>query len=137
MKLELNKVKGDFGMTVTNQTGQSIAFDANKDIGGQDFGIRPMEAVAASLAACSSIDVLLILKKQKHLVVDYSVSINAERTDSIPAIFKRIDLEFKFKGDIPTEHLKRAVDLSMTKYCSVTKILEPTCKISYTISLID
>lgn len=135
MKLELKRASGNFGMVVKNQTGQTISFDANSNIGGQGFGVRPMEAVAASLAACSSIDILLILKKQKQLVEEFSVQIDAERTEAVPAIFKRIELEFQFKGNLLPDQVKRAVDLSMTKYCSVSKILEPTCEIIYTVSL--
>ena len=65
MKMVLNRVDGDYGMEVFSESGQCVSFDAAEKIGGKDFGIRPMEGVLSSLAACSSIDVLLILKKQK------------------------------------------------------------------------
>jgi len=136
MNLKLNRVQGVFGMQAQNEDGQVINFDANAQIGGEGFGVRPMEAVAASLAACASIDVLLILKKQKIVLDDYQVGISANREDTVPGVFREIHLKYSFKGSDEEDKIKRAVDLSMEKYCSVSKILEPTCKITYTISLI-
>lgn len=135
MKMVLNRVDGDYGMEVFSESGQCVSFDAAEKIGGKDFGIRPMEGVLSSLAACSSIDVLLILKKQKLEPITYSVEINAERVDAVPSIFKKIHLTFNLKGKLPKEKVQRAVELSMTKYCSVVKILETTCQISYSITL--
>jgi putative redox protein len=137
MKLKLNKVQGTFGMQAENEDGQTMNFDANSEIGGEGFGVRPMEAVAASLAACASIDVLLILKKQRIVLEDYQVDISANRQDAVPALFDNINLTYSFTGTDEKEKIQRAVDLSMEKYCSVSKILEPTCKITYTINLID
>ena len=137
MKLSLKREKGKFGMKVLNQEGQSISFDANPGIGGEGFGVRPMEAVASSLAACASIDVLLILEKQKVVVENYGVEIKASRVESVPALFTNIDLEFSFTCNASEDKLKRAVDLSMEKYCSVSKILEPTCRIEYSVRLSD
>ena len=137
MKLKLRKVEGKFGMQAQNEDGQTINFDANPEIGGQGFGVRPMEAVASSLAACASIDILLIIEKQRIEIADYHVEIIANRENKMPALFTDIHLEFKFTGVREGAKMERAVDLSMQKYCSVSKILEPTCKITYTVSLID
>lgn len=133
MKLKLKKVTGSFGMQVENEEGQFINFDANESIGGSGFGVRPMEAVASSLAACASIDVLLILEKQRVQLSDYQVDITANRIDALPAIFSDIHLDFKFTGSVDLSKLERAVNLSMTKYCSVSKILEPTCRVTFAI----
>ena len=130
MNIVLNRLQAPFVLQATNETGNSIQFDASESIGGKGEGIRPMEALASSLAACASIDILLILKKQKSEPESYQVEIKAERVDTVPAIFKSIHLIFKFKG-VDLDKAKRAVELSMTKYCSVTKMLEKSCEITF------
>jgi putative redox protein len=88
------------------------------------------------LGGCSSMDVLSILQKQKVVLSNYNVNIDAERDpDSTPSLFTNIKIEFIFEGDdlgeVQVKKIKRAVELSMTKYCSVTKIIEKTANITY------
>lgn len=124
-------------MEVQSEEGLKITFDAKESIGGEGFGIRPMQGVAASLAACSSIDVLYILKKQKLEPEEYEVEIDAKRKeDTVPAVFESIHLSFKLKG-VPLDKAERAVELSVTKYCSVSRMLEHSVEITSSVSLID
>ena len=129
MKLELKRLNQAFHYEVSNETGQSIHLDSSPDAGGENLGLRPMETVLAALMGCSSIDVGLILKKQKQEIRDYRVEVQAERRDEIPRIFTDIYLHFHLYGDLSPTKVERAIALSMTKYCSVTKILEPTANI--------
>ena len=134
MELTLKRIKEPFQLEATNDEGNSIQFDASESIGGASAGIRPMEALASSLAACSSIDVLHMLRKQKQIPTAYEVNIEAQRSEDVPSIFTNIHLNFKLKG---VEKLKaeRAVELSMTKYCSIVKMLEKACNITYSVEL--
>ncbi|MFT4601492.1 MAG: putative redox protein [Arenicella sp.] len=135
MKLNLQKVQGKFGMQAFNEEGQYINFDGGEAIGGAGFGVRPMEAVAASLAACASIDVLLILDKQRIELSNYEIAIDAVREEGVPGVFSKIHLTYKLEGSDQLQKIERAVELSMTKYCSVSKILEPTCQVTYSVEL--
>ena len=130
MKLTLDRIESPYVMQVTNQTGQTTNFDASPELGGKEKGMRPMEVLASSLAACASIDVINILQKQKQEIESYKVEIEAKRRDEVPAIFETIHLKFILKGKLTENKVKRAIELSMEKYCSVTKILEKTCQIS-------
>ena len=65
MALTLKRINDQVAFEATNDEGQKISFDANPAAGGQGLGIRPMEALASSVAACASIDILLILKKKR------------------------------------------------------------------------
>ena len=129
MKLHLQRLNDAFHYEVTNESGQSIHLDSSPDSGGQNLGMRPLETVIAALLGCSSIDVGLILKKGKQEIRDYKVEARAERRDEIPRIFTNIYLHFHLYGDIDPARAERAIQLSMEKYCSVTKILEPTANI--------
>jgi putative redox protein len=91
-----------------------------------------MELLAGSLAGCSSIDVLNILQKQKLFPKAFEVKIKAtRREDVIPATFETIHLIFQVSSEIPIFKVEKAASLSVEKYCSVSKILEPTCKVSW------
>jgi putative redox protein len=123
----------------------ALCFKAQSDAGyavsvGQSANeaetVRPMQLLLMSLAACSSVDVISILKKQRIEPENYTVDVNAKRQkDAVPSLFESIHLSFRFEGDILAGKLLRAVFLSLDKYCSVTKILEPTANISHSIYL--
>ena len=132
MKITLKRLNDDYHMEATNATGNAVQMDGSPSIGGQNLGARPMEVVLMSLAGCSSIDVISILKKMKQEVTDYDVEVTAERRDEIPSIFTKIHMKFIVKGnELEEEKVKRAVQLSAEKYCSVSKILEPTAEITW------
>ncbi len=132
MQLKLKKTSGIFGMELENERGLTIKMDANTDLGGENKGYRPMELLAGSLAGCSSIDVLHILNKQKIQPESFEVETIATRVENeIPAVFKSIKLIFATSAEVPLEKLARAAALSVEKYCSVSKMLAPTCDISF------
>ena len=133
MELHLKKTGGIFDLELTNSLNQIVELNASPDLGGKDLGFRPMELLAGSLAGCSSIDILHILNKQRIIPESFDVKVNATRRDEIPSIFERIHLEFFVSDEVPRDKLVRAIELSMDKYCSVTKILEPTCIITHSI----
>ena len=95
-----------------------------------------MESVLMAAAACSAIDIELILKKMKQDYTEIEVEVEAERaTDETPAVFKKIHLHYIVSGDVKKEKLDRAVELSVNSYCSVLKMLEKTVDIIFTASI--
>jgi putative redox protein len=97
---------------------------------------RPMELLLMSLASCSSVDVIDILRKQKLEVEDYQVTVDGQRYEGrVPALFENIEMSFIFKGDLSPSKVERAVNLSLLKYCSVSKIIEETATINFKIIL--
>ncbi len=123
----------------------ALCFKAQSDAGyavsvgqatDESQAVRPMQLLLMSLAACSSVDVISILTKQKIEPKSYTVDVDAKRQkDAVPALFESIHLSFRFEGEILAGKLLRAVFLSLDKYCSVTKVLEPTAKISHSVYL--
>lgn len=117
-------------------SGHSIVMDGSPDHGGRNLGIRPMEAVLLGLGGCSAFDVISYLRKARQDVEDCEVLLDAQRADSIPAVFTRIDLTYRVRGrNLSVDHVQRAVSLSMEKYCSVTKMLESTVEIHYRVEM--
>ena len=136
MKLTLNRIEEPFVMELTNASGNICLLDANPAIGGQEKGFRPMELLAGSLASCASIDVLNILKKQRVSLKHYAVRIEASRLEGVPSPFEQIHLIFELDDAIEMEKIKRNIELTLDKYCSVSACLKEEIKITFEIQLI-
>ena len=122
--VELTRVHGDYGFEVKDAYGQSVRIDNSPEHGGDNFGVRPMQLLLMGLAGCSGMDVISILKKQKQTVTDYKTIVHGEREhDKEPSLWKHIELEFIIYGDVDESKAQRAVELSVTKYCSVAATL--------------
>lgn len=106
-------------------SGHTAVMDGSPDHGGRNMGIRPMEMLLLGLGGCASFDVIGILKKTRQAVSDCRVEISAERADTTPAVFTKITMEFIVTGrDLKEKQVAKAVELSATKYCSASKIME-------------
>ncbi len=137
MKISISRVDNAFNLKATNLEGQSVLMDAAPEIGGNNNGMRPMQLLISALGGCSSIDVINILRKQHQYLTDIKVEIEAEREqDKTPALFTQIKIHFVLTGDIDFKKAKRAVELSMEKYCSVSRILERTANINYSFEIL-
>lgn len=113
-------------------SGHTLTMDGPPEHGGQNLAARPMEMILVGLGGCSAFDVVEILEKSRQRVKDCQIEIDAERADEIPAVFTKIHMHFIIAGDeLNEKHVKRAVELSADKYCSVAKMLRPNVEISY------
>lgn len=130
MNLHLQRTQAPFQFEIKNPTGFALKTDASEKAGGSEQGFRPMELLLAGLASCTSIDVILILQKQKQVIDDYAVTVEGTRADATPAVFTDIHLHFVFKGQIDPNKARRAIDLSLEKYCSAAAMLSKTAKIT-------
>ena len=135
MNIELVRKNKAFHFEATDSTLQKVQIDASPKVGGEDKGTRPMDLLLMALGGCSSIDIGLILKKQKQELEDFKVQITADREDAVPSLFKKINLHFILWGDLKEKKVIKSIDLSLEKYCSVAKILEPTADITYTFEI--
>jgi putative redox protein len=137
MRIELKRLDDAFHFEAKSETGNIALMDAGENIGGHNKGVRPMQMLLMGLGGCSAIDVVLILKKQRQVIEDFTISIDGEREkDKEPSLWQTIGIHFKFKGQIDKEKAERAVQLSLEKYCSVSRTLEIAgAKISYKVSV--
>jgi putative redox protein len=136
MKVELRRVNNAFHFEAVGAAGVPVQIDGSPDIGGVNAGARPMEMILMGLGGCSAIDIVLILQKQRQVIEDMSISIQAERVpDEIPSVFKTIHVHYNFKGELQIEKVARAIELSMEKYCSVTAILNKTAVITHSFTV--
>jgi len=115
-----------------NPKGLSVDFDVPLVHGGDETALSPMENVLASLAACSSLNVLIILKKKRQKVSSYKIEATADKkTDTPPKVFTKIHLKHILKGkNINPSALEKAIELSEGKYCSVAAMLKQAVEIT-------
>ena len=136
MNIHLHRLDDAFHFLATNEAGNEVHLDVTEEEGGSGQGAGPMQSVIMALGGCSSIDIILILKKQRQDLRDFDVDIAYERAkDQVPALFTRIHAHYVLTGDLDSSRVRRAIDLSLNKYCSVAKILEKTVPITASFSI--
>jgi putative redox protein len=132
MQIEIQRLNDAFWMEAKNEAGNTISIDSSLETGGSNLGFRPMQLLLAGIGSCSAIDIIDILKKQRQDLTDIKVQVDGEREkDKVPALWETIHVHYILKGNLEDEKVKKAVDLSMTKYCSVAKTLEKSANITY------
>jgi putative redox protein len=124
--------------TATAGSGHSIPLDASVEDGGQDHGSRPMELLLLGLGGCTGMDVITILRKKRQDVTGYEVRVSGERASSYPMVFTRIAVEHVVRGyNLSEEAVRRAVELSATRYCSAAAMLGKVARIEESYRVVE
>ena len=110
--------------------GHEVAMDASLKGGGADSASRPIDVLLSALGGCSGMDVVTILRKMKTEPDSLRIEIDGERAEERPRPFTTIHLAYIVGGDVPEENVKRAVDLSLEKYCPVASTLAGVAEIT-------
>ena len=114
-----------------------ILMDSNEDFGGHNHGPRPKPVLMASLAGCTGMDVMSILKKMKIQATSLNIRVEGEMAEEHPKVYTSMHLIYEFGGeDLPLERLNRAVELSQEKYCGVSLTLKKALPVTWEIRLI-
>jgi len=109
-----------------------VTMDASPKAGGSGAGTSPMELLLLSVGGCTAVDVINMLKKRKKQVDKFDVELSAKRADTHPKVYTEIHLTYKFWGkDLTEKEVRRAIDLSKSKYCSASIMLGKTARITY------
>lgn len=139
MKIDVTWLGKDFHMEAENETDGKIRIDGKNNIGGLDGGLSPMQLLLAGIGGCSAIDVISILEKQKQKLTDLKVEIDGDKQklDAGYSEYKTIHMHFILSGDLNPKKVERALELSITKYCSVSKALEKGSEISYDYKILN
>jgi putative redox protein len=137
MKTRVKWVEGMAFMGETG-TGHAVVMDGAPEAGGRNLGPRPMEMLLVGLGGCSAFDVVLILKRGREAITDCVVDIDADRADTDPKVFTRINMHFTVTGNkLDTSKVERAITLSAEKYCSAAAMLGATATITHTLDVKD
>lgn len=113
-----------------SSSGHSLVIDTKPEFGGADAGPSSTELVVLGLCACTGMDVVSILRKKRVQFDDFEVAAEAEISSDLPRHMNRIEIVYRIWGaDIPEEALKRSIELSKDKYCSVSNTLNGRAEI--------
>jgi putative redox protein len=130
------------GFVAETGSGHTLVMDGAPDAvkpdnGGQNLAARPMETLLAGTGGCTAYDVVLILKRGRHDVRGCTVRLNAERADTDPKVFTKINMHFTVTGKgVPVAAVERAISMSHDKYCSASVMLGKTAEISTSFEVI-
>ena len=139
MSIKVEWRKQGYQFEAENGVGGKIRMDGDGVLQGIEGGITPFELLLAGVGACSAVDVLMILKKQRQIIESLEVQVEPEKTknDIGYSEYKRIHMHYTLKGFIDLAKAQKALKLSVEKYCSVSKALEKASEISYSVEIID
>ena len=133
-------VKQVQGVTFIGKTDSNhwITMDGPESFGGSDAGIRPKELLMLSIGGCTGSDVTSILAKKKIKLDGFEINISADVAEEHPQVFTKMDLEYVFYGNsLPAKDIERAIELSLTKYCSVTAMLQKAMPIGQSYKIVE
>ena len=111
----------------------AVIMDAGEKVGGEDTGVRPGELSLIALGGCTAIDVVSLLNKMRIPFDDIEVIVKGEAAPEHPKYWTHIEMKYIVKGkDLPEEKVKKAIELSQEKYCSVGESLRRNVVVEHT-----
>ena len=118
--------------------GHKLMIDADSSVGGANKGPKPKLLLLVSLAGCTGMDVISILRKMRAEPEYFNISVEGELTEDHPKYYNKIHIIYELKGkDINLEKVTKAVNLSGERYCGVTALLQFGAEITHEIRILD
>ena len=119
-------------------SGHAVVMDAPASSSGGNTGSRPMELLLMAFGGCSGMDVISILRKKKQNVSKFETNVDGEMAEDYPHMYTALHIEYVVTGkNISEEAVKRAIELSLDKYCSVGATLGKAAKITHSYKIIQ
>lgn len=112
-------------MAASDSTNHSIVIGTSPDEPGMWVGVKPSDLLLISVAACSAYDVVEILNKRREIYCNLVIICDGEQQPDPPYAYNKINLSFRLTGSVDPLQFRRAIDLSIHKYCSVVNSLRP------------
>ena len=119
---------GEEKFVATSPSGHAITIDSDRT---SNKASGPMELVLMALGACTGTDVVSILKKKRQKLESLEVICSGERASEPPTVWIRLEILYRLRGVLDEAAVKRAIELSEQKYCSVSAMLQKTAKLTW------
>jgi putative redox protein len=130
-KAYIKQIKG-IAFAGKTDTNHWVTMDGTEEFGGSNAGVRPKELLLIALGGCTGSDVVSIFKKKGGDLKDFEINITADVAEQHPQVYTKIHIEYVFYGEnLSVKDLERAIELSQTKYCSVTNMLNKAAEITH------
>lgn len=129
--------KGDLQFD-SEVNGHHVMLDAMAEVGGHNSGARPKELLLTSLAGCTGMDVISILRKMRHEPKYFNIRVDGELTEEHPKHYTSMHITYEFGGEnLDMEKLKKAVELSQDRYCGVSHMFRQILKLTFDIRIVE
>jgi putative redox protein len=115
----------------SGESGHAVIMDSDPNVGGNNTAARPVEVLLCALGGCTGMDVISILRKMRTVPKQFSVEIEDERASEHPKVLTRIHFVYRLTGDIPEANAKKAIELSMQRYCPITNMVNKTADVTW------
>jgi len=133
MNMQIKRIDEPYVFEFSDSNGNSMIMDSSADLEGQNRGMTPMQVLLGSLMGCMSIDIILVLKKQKISPKNYKVEAITKKREGVPTPYEKIHFVVSIDKDIDRKRIHRAISLSLEKYCSVRACLKDDIDITFEI----
>ncbi len=119
-------------------SGHAVVMDGEEKFGGRNSGPRPMELLLMGIGGCSGMDIVSILKKKRERLTGLDINVSGTMAEEYPHKYTQIDIEYIVKGrGLSDSAVRRAIELSMDKYCSVKATLDGVAKIGFSYKIVE
>jgi len=116
--------KEGLSFTGTAPSGFNVPIGTDVSMGGANDGFRPLELMAISLAGCTALDVISIIRKKQQAVTSFDVQVHTAQQREHPHVFTQATITYVFSGhNLDEAAVRRAIELSTTKYCPAFAML--------------
>jgi putative redox protein len=133
-KIARLRFAGDDAFVAESPSGHAFVTSFGSSVGAP----TPMELLLVAVGGCTGADVVSILRKKRQRVTGYEIEVRGVRRDEHPRIYTRIDVIHRVTGrGVDPKAVASAVELSETKYCSVSAMLAATAEIASTIEIVE
>lgn len=130
-EIKLKQLKG-ITFSAKGDSNHWVMMDGPEEFGGSNSASRPKELLLMALAGCTASDVIPILEKKRVKLSSFEIDVRGTEREEHPKVFTNIHVEYKFIGDdINPKDVEHAIELSTSKYCSVSAMLKSSVSITH------
>ena len=117
--------------SATTEEGDTLTMDTDPESGGEGHGFRPVKLVLVGLGGCTGMDIIWILKRQRQEITELEMNVTGTRRKKDPMYYEAVQIEYVLRGrNLRESAVKRAIELSERKYCSVRGIFRRDVKVT-------
>ncbi len=130
--------KSNMQFESTNPSGLNLMIDVGVEDGGEGMGYRPKALMLSSLAGCTGLDVVSLLKKMRVEVDAFTIDVEANLTEEHPKFYDKVEVTYNFYGsDFQKDKIEKAVNLSVDRYCGVMEMFRQFSEVTTAIKYFD
>jgi putative redox protein len=119
---------GEQKFSAISPSGHALTIDSDRQ---SNKAPGPMELLLVALGACTATDIVIILEKKRQKLESLEVVCSGERAAEPPSVWIKLEVLYRLRGRLDEAAVKRAIELSEEKYCSVSATLKKSATLTW------